>query len=66
MTDLDRSSTKPTSPVRVAAWSLLALCTAGNMVLSARGGALAVHLVLGVATLLCLAVLAATYLRRGR
>jgi len=63
MTDPDRPQT---SPARTAAWALFLACTAGNLALSLRGGALAVHAALGVATLLCIAALAAPYLRGTR
>jgi len=60
MTDPDRPRR---SPARTVTWALLLVCTAGNTVLSIRGGVLAAHAVLGVATLLCIAALAAPYLR---
>jgi len=63
MTDPDRPRS---SHARTVAWALLLVCTMGNMVLSVRGGALAVHALLGVATLLCIAALAAPYLRSTR
>lgn len=55
-----------TSPTRTVAWALLLVCAAGNMAVSVLGGALAVHAVLGVATLLCIATLVAPYLRGTR
>lgn len=54
------------SPARTVVWVLFVACTAGNTALSVRGGALVVHLALGVATLLCLAALAAPHLRGTR
>jgi hypothetical protein len=62
----ERPRTSRTSRTRTVAWVLLLLCAAGNMAVSVRGGALVVHLVLGVATLLCIATLVAPYLRGTR
>ena len=59
MTDINRDP----SPTRALAWTLLVLCTVGNLALSVYGGALALHAVLGVATLLCIAALVVPYLR---
>jgi hypothetical protein len=64
MTDVDR--TVPSSPSRALAWTLLVLCTVGNLALSIYGGPLVAHLVLGTATLLCIAALVAPYLRPTR
>jgi hypothetical protein len=63
MTDIDRSHP---SAGRALAWTLLVLCTIGNLALSIYGGALAVHAVLGVATLLCVGALVMPYLRTKR
>jgi hypothetical protein len=60
VTDIDREP----STTRALAWTLLLLCTVGNLALSIYGGALAVHAVLGVATLLCITALVLPYLRR--
>ena len=62
MTDIDREP----SAARALVWTLLVLCTVGNLALSIYGGALAVHAVLGVATLLCIAALVAPYVRGKR
>lgn len=63
MTEIDRPRR---SPARTVAWALLLACTAGNLVLSLRGGALAAHAVVGVATLACVAALAGPYLLAAR
>jgi hypothetical protein len=63
MTDIDRDN-QP-SAARALAWTLLGLCTVGNLALSLYGGAPALHIVLGVATLACIGVLVRPYLRRG-
>jgi hypothetical protein len=63
VTDIDREGP---SAARALVWTLLVLCTIGNLALSVYGGALAVHAVLGVATLLCIAALVAPYLRGKR
>ncbi|MFI7542642.1 hypothetical protein [Actinoplanes sp. NPDC049599] len=63
MTDIDRP--RP-SAARALIWTLLGLCTVGNLALSLYGGPLAVHAVLGVATLLCIAALIATAVRARR
>jgi hypothetical protein len=39
------------------------LCTVGNLALSIYGGAVVLHLVLGVATVLCIAALVVPHLR---
>jgi hypothetical protein len=64
MTDVDQPRTP--SATRALTWTLLVLCTVGNLALSAYGGPLAAHLVLGVATLLCIAGLVVPYLRPSR
>jgi hypothetical protein len=64
VTDIDRSSTSPAT--RALAWTLLLLCTVGNLALSVYGGPLVVHLGLGVVTLLCIAALVVPYLRTKR
>lgn len=63
MTDIDR---REPSPARALVWTLLVLCTVGNLALSIYGGALALHAVLGAATLLCIAALVVPYLRGKR
>ena len=64
MTDIDRSSTSPAT--RALVWTLLLLCTVGNLALSIYGGPLVLHLGLGVVTLLCIAALVVPYLRTKR
>ena len=54
------------SPTRALFWTLLVLCTVGNLALSVFGGPLIAHLTLGVATVACIAALVAPYLRRTR
>ncbi|MFB9360588.1 hypothetical protein [Actinoplanes nipponensis] len=63
MTDIDRNHP---SAGRALAWTLLVLCTVGNLALSLYGGALVLHIALGVATVVCVAALVFTYLRRTR
>jgi hypothetical protein len=63
MTDIDR---REPSATRALTWTLLVLCTVGNLALSIYGGALVLHAVLGVATLLCIAALVVPYLRGKR
>jgi hypothetical protein len=62
MTDIDRT-TQP-SAGRALVWTLLVLCTIGNLALSLYGGALVLHLVLGVATLACIGALVLPYLKK--
>lgn len=64
MTDIDR--TGQSSATRALTWTLLVLCTVGNLALSIYGGPLAMHIGLGVATMLCIAALVVPYLRRTR
>ena len=54
------------SPARALFWTLLVLCTVGNLALSVFGGPLVAHLALGVATVACITALIAPYLRRNR
>jgi hypothetical protein len=51
------------SPTRALAWTLLVLCTVGNLAISIYGGPLVLHLALGVATLGCIAALVVAYVR---
>jgi uncharacterized integral membrane protein len=51
------------SAVRALTWTLLVLCTVGNLAISIYGGPLVLHLVLGVATLACIAALVFAYVR---
>jgi hypothetical protein len=60
MTDIDR---REPSATRALTWTLLVLCTVGNLALSIYGGALVLHLVLGVATVLCITALVVPHLR---
>lgn len=64
MTDIDRSH--PASATRALVWTLLGLCGAGNLALSVYGGPLVAHLAVGVAAVVCIAVLAVSYLRGRR
>jgi hypothetical protein len=60
VTDTDRQP----SATRALVWTLLVLCTVGNLALSIYGGPLAAHAGLGVATVACIAALVAPYFRR--
>ena len=63
---IDTERHHPQSATRALTWTLLVLCTVGNLALSVYGGPLALLAALGVATVLCIGALVAPYLRRSR
>jgi hypothetical protein len=51
--------------MRKLLWALLVVCAAANTVISLRSAPLALHLIFGTVTLICLAALLTVHLRRG-